>query len=343
LSSVHELSQRGQVRWLIKIASKAVPQYGLREFRLQLVHHFLNTVFRVDAQGETTNNQVDRYALRIHRLGYQDRNAVESELKWLRAMRGETRLSVPEPIATSVGELVSHARDESLHGDRLCVLFRWLDGRRPTMKVGPEYYCQLGRLLAILHRHSERFRPDADFVRKRWDLQGVCGAAVGVPPDVGVATIPKHHRTLIEEVIAVVEKAMNTLGEDRRVFGLIHSDVSRQNVLIHNGELRVIDFDGCGWGHYLYDIAVPMAEIPTSGRRTNLIAALLAGYRSERQLSDEEVNQINAFVCARLMVHAIWFSFHYEEPMFGRRDPLFLDRQFARLETSLRGAADHET
>lgn len=337
LRTFDQLSQGGQVRRLAKVASKALSQYSFGHVRLRPIHHFLNTVFRVDVAVGANDSQVDRYALRIHRPGYHDRRALESELNWLRAVRGETSLSVSEPVATNVGELVANSHDDAVPGDRLCVLFRWLDGRRPAVDVGPGFYRRLGKLLAILHRHSEQFRPDTDFVRQRWDLRGICGAAVGVRPDVGIASVPQSYRKVIGEVVAVVENAMNRLGEDHSVFGLIHSDVSRHNVLLHNGELRLLDFDGSGWGYYLYDIAVPLAEIAGSGNRSNVGAALLAGYRSERQLSDEEVSHIDAFICARLMVHAIWFASHYNEPMFGRRDPLFLDRQLARLEAVLRG------
>ena len=40
---------------------------------------------------------------------------------------------------------------------------------------------------------------------------------------------------------------------DRRLDGLIHADFSLANLLIHKGDLRVIDFDDCGLGWFLYD------------------------------------------------------------------------------------------
>ena len=33
-----------------------------------------------------------------------------------------------------------------------------------------------------------------------------------------------------------------------------------KNYLFHGGEVRLIDFGDCGWGHYLYDLAVTVSE-----------------------------------------------------------------------------------
>lgn len=52
--------------------------------------------------------------------------------------------------------------------------------------------------------------------------------------------------------------AMDMLGERSATFGLIHADLHLDNVLFAGGEARPIDFDDCGLGHWLYDIAVTL-------------------------------------------------------------------------------------
>jgi Ser/Thr protein kinase RdoA (MazF antagonist) len=326
------LSQRGQVRRLTRVARNAVSAYNLDQIRLHPVHHFLNTVFRVDA---SLGGKIGHYALRIHRPDYQNRRFVESELTWLQALRRETSLSVPEPIPTNGGRLVTSVHCEGVPGERLCVLFRWLDGRRPPVHMGFAFYRCLGNLLGTLHRHSQRLHGYPDFVRERWDLMGLCGRSVGVSPEAGIARMAANHQRLLKEAVAFIDYAMCRLGEDRAVFGLIHSDVCRHNLLLHNRQVHVIDFDGCGWGYFAYDIAVPLAEIADPLERRAAAIAIVAGYRDERQLSDEEVSQLDAFICARLMVHAIWFASHIDEPMFGARNPLLLDQLLNRLDAVL--------
>ena len=46
-------------------------------------------------------------------------------------------------------------------------------------------------------------------------------------------------------------------GADR--YGLIHADFRLANLLIHNGDTRVIDFDDCGIGWFLYDAATAVS------------------------------------------------------------------------------------
>jgi Ser/Thr protein kinase RdoA (MazF antagonist) len=59
----------------------------------------------------------------------------------------------------------------------------------------------------------------------------------------------------------MVRQAQRELGASPDVFGLIHSDLHQENYLFHRGRVRAIDFDDCGWGHFVYDLAVTLSEL----------------------------------------------------------------------------------
>lgn len=85
------------------------------------------------------------------------------------------------------------------------------------------------------------------------------------------------------------------LGNGRDVFGVIHADIHHWNYLFHRGEVRLIDFDDSGWGHYLYDLAVTGQQIARLPQGPALWDALLGGYRRVRGLSPEHEAMIEAF------------------------------------------------
>jgi Ser/Thr protein kinase RdoA (MazF antagonist) len=62
------------------------------------------------------------------------------------------------------------------------------------------------------------------------------------------------------------------------VFGLIHADLHQENYLFHGKQVRAIDFDDCGYGPFVYDLAVTLSELEHRADYPTLRAALLAGY-----------------------------------------------------------------
>src|SRR4029450_890805 len=80
---------------------------------------------------------------------------------------------------------------------------------------------------------------------------------------------------LVARALAVVRGSTYALANDGGVHGLIHGDLHHKNVLFHRGEARAIDFDDCGWGFHLYDLAVTLSELEDRPRYGELRDALL--------------------------------------------------------------------
>ena len=93
--------------------------------------------------------------------------------------------------------------------------------------------------------------------------------------------------------------AAAVVGSAAEVFGLIHGDFSFENVLFFGGEARVIDFDDCGRGYFLYDIATLMDYLEWREDYARLRTALLDGYREERTLLREHEALLDLFLLVR--------------------------------------------
>jgi Ser/Thr protein kinase RdoA (MazF antagonist) len=102
---------------------------------------------------------------------------------------------------------------------------------------------------------------------------------------------------------------MDQLGRDPGAFGLIHADLclgEESNVLFHQGQARPIDFDDCGFGHWVYDLAVPLAHWQTAPQWSAYRQALLSGYARVRLLSQEQLAHLELFMAARHVSEMLW-------------------------------------
>src|SRR5829696_3891368 len=122
MGSFADQSRRSQLFHLHRLAEEAVRRFGLRDARLTLVQHWLNTTYQVNANGK-------RYALSIQRAEQQDWAEVRSELMWMQALKAQAGLEVPQPVETIEGELLTSVQVPRVPGPRVCVLLQWMEGR----------------------------------------------------------------------------------------------------------------------------------------------------------------------------------------------------------------------
>jgi Ser/Thr protein kinase RdoA (MazF antagonist) len=321
-----------QIRRLRRLAQSALTAYDLEQAQLTPLHHFLNTTFRIDIP-----DQRQRYVLRISRAGYQDAATIRSELLWLQAIRRETDLVVPEPLANRDGLLLTTAEVPDVPGPRHCALFRWVDGRFHNATLSPADLERVGMLMAKLHLHVQRFTVPDGFMRKRWDLAGLQGEALGIEPDRIRRHLSPDDCNVLDRVAGRVGQTMLISGEGTDVFGLIHADIHQWNYLFHKGNVHLIDFDTSGWGYFAYDIAVTFSTLLNHPNLPVLRAAFLRGYRRVRPLPVEQEACIDTFIAARIFGHTQWVAAHIGEPAFGEKAAIRVAQQLGVLRRWLDG------
>ena len=99
-------------------------------------------------------------------------------------------------------------------------------------------------------------------------------------------------------------------GPDR--FGLIHGDLRLANLLIDGAAVKLLDFDDCGFGWYLYDAATPVSFHEDHPDVPRLIRHWVAGYRAEGHLSQAEEEEIPSFVILRRLLLVAWVGSHQD-------------------------------
>jgi len=91
------------------------------------------------------------------------------------------------------------------------------------------------------------------------------------------------------------------------VYGLIHADLGvGANVLFWHGQPRPIDFDGSGFGYWMYDVAVALAHLAGSTDYYRYRDALLEGYSGQRSLPAAQLEQLDLFTAAFFVYYDLW-------------------------------------
>lgn len=95
------------------------------------------------------------------------------------------------------------------------------------------------------------------------------------------------------------------------------------NSLVGQEGRRLIDFDVCGHGWFLYDFAASISFIEDDPRIPTFKAVWVRGYRSVRGLSAEDEAEIETFIMFRRMALLAWIGSHIQAPEPQQMAPNF--------------------
>lgn len=266
-----------------------------------------NDVFRVE------DPQQGSFALRLHKPGYQDAVTIASELAWLDALAAEG-IPVNAPVAGTDGALLQHAGSDTEAPP--CVLFGWIEeAPRPDLDESARFML-LGEILARIHRHGRDWTPPEGFRRQRWDIDGLIGERHIHGPYRSAPGIAPGDLALFDETAARVRERIAHLREERsQGWGLIHGDYGFFNAVMGTHGPVIIDFDDCGWGWPVYDVAVALwrwQEAPDFGPHRD---ALLKGYETVLPFSGEQFAALDHVIMAQRLGNLGWFGKHRDSPL----------------------------
>ncbi len=274
---------------------------GVSGARATLINLSENHTFRLDCPNGRT------YALRVHRQGYQSRASIVSELTWVSALGDQTIVPVPQPVEGSNGNLVQSA------GGANAVLFDYMPGVEPASDGDMHWlFDELGRLTAHCHLHAMNWQPPERFYRPRWDMPAMLGTN-GLWGDWRQGpNLDRPGMKMLERVAGSLESRFNAYGYGRQQFGLIHADMRLANLLVNKGELRLLDFDDCGFSWFIYDFAAAVSFFEDDPVVPDLWECWLTGYGSVRDLRPEDMDMRDAAIMARRMLLLAWIGSHSE-------------------------------
>ena len=217
-----------------------------------------------------------------------------------------------------------------------CTIQQWVAGRQNNrQEINQEQARHVGTLIARLHQAGRAFGKRKGFVRPRWDLDGLRGGALNIKPELVRTSLSSEQCEILDIVADEVHAVMLHLGEDKDAVGLIQGNPQAQHMHFGENDVVAVDFDLCGWGYYMYDLAIFMHDLKERPDFSLLKGALIEGYRSIHPLPEEQLRQLNKFMTGYSMFQIYRLANNLHQPAFKSKAATQLEEHFAFLNLSL--------
>ena len=243
--------------------------WGLKNAKAYFVAERENRIFRIESDQGT-------YALRQHRQGLRSPSQIQAELRWMADLH-QAGLPVPRPLAPYVYDYPYNQQSQ------LFSLITWLPGQALWQYPGkddPKIFNALGQLIRKMHD-----QPDPHLDRPLLDRPHLDRPVWTAPELLGEAPLWgrfwEHEALSPKETTLLLkfrQEAWAALQAADLPVRLIHADMLKENVLIHQGRVSLIDFDDCAYSYPLFDLTAPLVQPLADENFYEKRDALLAGY-----------------------------------------------------------------
>lgn len=302
------MSEADKIAHLETVATRALGKWDVSpRAQLTLLNISENATYRVDDPAHGAPR-----ILRVHRTGYHTRNAVRTELAWMKALQAEAGVETPQALPALDGELIQTVTTEALGETRFVVMFAFIEGEEPDENdlLGP--FHRLGATAARMHAHAREWQRPPYFERLVWDYEHTLGPEGNWGDWRDGPGLDAQGRATLETLDALIGERLAAYGKGPERFGLIHADLRLANLLITPDDTRVIDFDDAGLGWFLYDIATALSFMEDREDLDALVDAWVSGYRTNGTLGAADVAEIPTFLMLRRLAILAWIGSHAE-------------------------------
>lgn len=296
-------SYKEQLKKFQNICDIAVKKYPIfTGAKVKLLNYSENATYLVEQP------TAEKYILRVCRPGYHTKKQIEYEMKFIDSISKSSDVVVSPAIVGGNGEIV---QEVELDGTTYyCNAFEYLEGDAPNEDNEAELVQQfesLGEVTAKLHNHSyQNWQTFQQFDRLAWDFDAILGPTPKWGRWQDGLGMTAERKKLFEAVSKKIDDRLKKFGKSPERYGLIHGDLRSANLLVDNNQIKVIDFDDCGFGWYLHDLGTALSFIEHKPYVPDLIEAWVKGYRKVRNLSEEEEREIPTFVLFRRLHLVAW-------------------------------------
>jgi Ser/Thr protein kinase RdoA (MazF antagonist) len=320
MGSFFDLSQDAQINELEHFAHDILKHYPIEVALAVSINYEYNATLKVEA----TNGQM--FALRININSPRTPQNLKAEIAWVRSLAQDARVLVPGPIANNDGSFYTSIYHEASQRTLHCVLYSWLSGAELGDEPTAEQLHALGAAMATMHLASKDFSCPAgstlpSFNDPLWETEDFLLSEKSV--------LDSPMRDVISQAMDVIRSETQRLFSESKP-QIIHADLHGWNVMWDNGTLAVFDFDDCGFGLPLQDLATAIYYLDTPEQD----AALKEGYASVAPLPEYTQRDLDMLLLQRRI---ILLNYLYETTNAEHRSmlPEYLEETLRRVEKFL--------
>ena len=319
MTSVSELGTSDQPRIIYSTISPeeirriSIETYGFpNNIKCVLHHRGTNDVYRLSLPEQ-------EFAFRISRVNLKSYSTLMAELSVLDHLRA-SGVDVAKPMPRSDGGWITDV--SAPEGLRRAVIFRWERGS--TLKYKSEQQTrQLGGLVARVHLALDDMSPqaalpdiDAEYLLRK-------------PLDVIYPALAARRKSVIElkELADHLEEKLKFAHMDLRDWGMCHGDIGNYNALIDDQRCILFDFEFCGRGWRLFDLASYRLHARFEGFEKEAWYPFIQGYLTVRPVAQSYLRHTGLFMCLR----RVWLAAKWIEHLAERGVGALSDTYYEKL------------
>jgi len=311
MNDFNSTSYLSQVRQLRKLAIEALKLYAIEVIQLKFINHGENTTYKVVSKK-------GNFLLRIHRKDYHSKNAILEELEWVKQL-SENNEQIQKPILSINGKLVEEVSFGKTADSRYCSVLTWVDGKMRYKSITQNALRNAGQLAGQLHQNADKIKVKH---RQYWTAEGLLGANAKFG---GLHKLKPEISKAQYEVIEACRKMTFQKVKQYRIqnphkSSMIHADLHFGNIIWQKDNAIPIDFDDCGFGFHMYDLAITLSSADHFFKSTQqktkqaFVESLLEGYSATHNLSRDDIEILPYFKLTRSLVMLGWVHERKDNP-----------------------------
>jgi Ser/Thr protein kinase RdoA (MazF antagonist) len=295
-------------------------EYAIEEtIACQLWHRGLSDVYLIDTPTK-------QYILRVSHHHWRSKSEIDFELELLDFYQ-QRQLPVASPLRTIEDRL--SVEINAPEGKRYAALFEYAPGEVPIGDLNLTQSHSLGKTLAKLHQASQDFHSQSK--RQSLTLEYLLDDSL-----TKIVPFLKHRKEdykYLQETIEQIEFQLQDFTQEYPFWGVCWGDPHSGNVhFTKDNRLTLFDFDQCGYGWRIFDIAKFVHISLRTGISKNIREAFVSGYQEISKLSDREISSLQAFTqTAHIWVWAININYACLHN-YSRLDDLYICRWLEQLK-----------
>ena len=269
------------------LSPQALTQGVLTKYQLGTINRCLfwnrglSDIYLVETEAAT-------YILRVSHHHWRSESDIQFELEFLDFLH-QHDLPVANPIKTTTDRLFVTIR--AVEGDRYAALFPYAPGEIPQGDLNIEQSIIMGRTLGKIHQTSVKF--DSATPRQPLNPEYLLDESLAVISPY----LPNQSRDLayLSQAIAKIKQELTCLEQRSPLWSVCWGDPHSGNVhFTPNNQITLFDFDQCGYGWRIFDLAKFLQVSLGAGICSKIRKAFFSGYQEIQELTDAEISCLQA-------------------------------------------------
>ena len=241
---------------------------------------------------------LERFIFRVYRYGWRNKEEVQAELDVILLLK-KKGISLSFPIADKTGDYIQSF--DAIEGTRFGVLFSFANGEKPTTNSN-ELEFSVGKYMGNIHQYTAGLKVDRiNYTAEVLLDDAIEKIRVRLP-------LRSEEFFFLKKFQQYFYKEIITLNVESFRRGVVHLDVWRDNFhLDNNKQITLFDFDFCGNGWLLLDLAfhaiVTFITEPNLEKYEVEMDNFYKGYENVIPISKEERNAIPLLATVTLIYY----------------------------------------